>query len=118
MTDPRITPVKLNLKRDEKLEIQWQDGHSSLYTIGFLRKNCPCAGCREFREQQATKPRTSLTVLSKTSSGPLVARSAKLVGGYALQIEWSDDHDSGIYSFAYLREIDPGQTTPECFRAS
>jgi len=32
---------------------------------------------------------------------------AELVGNYALRIDWSDDHGSGIYSFEYLREISP-----------
>jgi DUF971 family protein len=30
-----------------------------------------------------------------------------LVGNYALRIDWSDTHGSGIYSFQYLREICP-----------
>jgi DUF971 family protein len=33
--------------------------------------------------------------------------SAKMVGNYAIQIDWSDQHGSGIYSFDYLREISP-----------
>jgi DUF971 family protein len=30
-----------------------------------------------------------------------------MVGNYALKIQFSDGHDSGIFSFAYLREICP-----------
>jgi DUF971 family protein len=48
-----------------------------------------------------------LTVFSKTSEGPLTATNAQLVGGYALRVEFSDGHDTGIYSFNYLREICP-----------
>ena len=29
------------------------------------------------------------------------------VGRYAIQIDWSDGHDTGIYPFARLRELDP-----------
>ena len=107
--DPRITPLRLDLKRDKHLEIQWQDGKTSIYPVAYLRKHCPCASCRTFREEQEKKARTSLTVFSKTSEGPLTATSAKLVGGYAIQIEWSDSHDTGIYSFEYLREISPDE---------
>jgi len=109
--DPRTTPLRLNLKRDEKLEIEWQDGHASTYPVRYLRANCPCAGCKTFREEQAAKPKTRLTVFagSNTSEGPLTAVTAQLVGGYAIQIEWSDHHNSGIYSFQYLREIDPAE---------
>jgi DUF971 family protein len=108
--DPRTTPIKLDLKRDERLTIQWQDGQSSVYPLAYLRKHCPCATCKTFREEQAKKPRTSLTVFSKTSDGPLTATHAELVGGYALRIDWSDQHSSGIYSFQYLREISPTST--------
>jgi DUF971 family protein len=31
-----------------------------------------------------------------------------MVGNYAIRIRFSDGHDTGIYSWAYLREIDPG----------
>jgi len=105
--DARITPLRLNLKRDEKLEIQWQDGHVSNYPVRYLRKHCPCAACKTFREEQASKPRTSLTVFSKTAEGPLAATGAELVGGYAIRIDWSDQHNSGIYSFEFLRSISP-----------
>jgi DUF971 family protein len=107
--DPPATPLRLNLKRDEKLEIHWQDGRVSNYPIRYLRANCPCASCKSFREEQAAKPKSRLTVLagSNVSEGPLIAVTAQLVGGYAIQIEWSDHHNSGIYSFQYLRDIDP-----------
>jgi DUF971 family protein len=34
--------------------------------------------------------------------------SAEMVGNYALRIRFSDGHDTGIYTWSYLREIDPG----------
>lgn len=105
--DSCSTPIRLNLKRDEHLEIEWQDGLKSIYPLDYLRKHCPCASCKSFREEQAQKPRTSLTVFSKVSEGPLRATHAELVGGYAIRIDWSDQHSSGIYSFTYLREISP-----------
>src|SRR5678815_3459051 len=77
--DPALTtPLRLDLKRDEKLVIEWQDGHVCTYPLAYLRKNCPCATCKTFREEQAQKPRTRLTVFSKTSEGPLTARHCLL----------------------------------------
>ena len=103
---PQITPVRLNLKKDEKLEIEWQDGHRCVYTLSYLRTMCPCALCKTVREEAKTK-RSLLNILPGNFADPLTAVSAALVGNYALQIEWSDQHGSGIYSFAYLREICP-----------
>jgi len=36
-----------------------------------------------------------------------------MVGNYAIRIDWSDDHGSGIYSFQYLREICPDYKKPQ-----
>jgi DUF971 family protein len=30
-----------------------------------------------------------------------------MIGGYALQPRWRDGHSSGLYTFQYLRRIDP-----------
>ena len=110
---PATTPTRLNLKKDEKLEITWQDGLSSTYSISYLRTMCPCAVCREVREQDKLKKKKPLLpILPGNFSAPLAAVSAELVGNYALRIDWSDDHGSGIYSFDYLRSISPDQKAP------
>lgn len=109
---PQTTPRRLNLKRDERLEIEWQDGQVCVYKIAYLRSMCPCAQCRTVREGAAApageaKKKPLLTILPGNYAKPLQATAAELVGNYALRIDWSDDHGSGIYSFAYLREICP-----------
>jgi DUF971 family protein len=110
---PQTTPLKLNLKKDEKLEIQWQDGERSTYTVSYLRTMCPCAQCKGVRESAAKKPKTSLSILPGNFAAPIVATAAEFVGNYAIRIDWSDDHGSGIYSFEYLRQISPEhQATP------
>jgi DUF971 family protein len=106
-TDPRTTPLRLDLKRDEKLEIQWKDGTVCTYSISLLRAKCPCASCKTVREEQTGRKKPLLQILPGNYANPLSALSAELVGNYALKIEWSDNHGSGIYSFAYLREICP-----------
>ena len=103
---PDITPLKLNLKRDEKLDIVWQDGRVSTYSLSYLRTRCPCTSCKVVREENAQK-KSLLTILPGNFADPLTVKSAKLVGNYALQLDWSDDHGSGIYSFEFLREIAP-----------
>ena len=105
---PQTTPTRINLKRDEKLEIDWQDGHKSVYTISHLRTMCPCALCREVR-QEAKPKKSLLTILPGNFSQPLSALSAEMVGNYAIRIEWSDGHGTGIYSFQYLRDLVAGQ---------
>lgn len=56
--------------------------------------------------------RNPLTVLPSSASGqPLTIADAEVVGTYALKVVFSDGHDTGIYSWAYLREIDPARPT-------
>ncbi len=101
------TPLRLNLKKDERLEIEWQDGVRSVYPIAMLRAMCPCAICREIRQQKSPARAMSLQVLPGNYARPVVVVDAELVGNYAIRLDWSDDHGSGIYSFQYLREISP-----------
>jgi len=48
-----------------------------------------------------------LTILPGNFTEEIKVVDAQLVGNYALKIVWSDGHDSGIYSFRYLRDICP-----------
>jgi DUF971 family protein len=103
----QLTPTRLDLKRDEKLEIDWADGRRCVYPLTLLRSLCPCAQCKAQREEQARQPRTRLSILPGNYAGDIKVVHAELVGNYALRIDWSDNHGSGIYSFEYLREICP-----------
>ena len=42
-------PTDLKLTDDQTLQITWADGHVRRYDIAELRKQCPCANCREKR---------------------------------------------------------------------
>ena len=80
------------------LGIQWSDGHKGVYPVRFLRQRCPCAACTdEWTGELRLKP----------DDVPLLIRleDVEPVGRYALQFKWSDGHDSGIYSFTFLRKI-------------
>lgn len=100
-----VIPVKLDLARDKGLAIEWSDGATSYFSIAYLRRMSPSADMIELRAQMQRNP---LTVLpASATSGPLTALAAELVGNYALRIRFSDGHDTGIYSWQYLRSIDP-----------
>ena len=96
-----VAPKKLSLDRHKQLEITWEDGTQTVLPIGVLRAKCPCATCRESR----SKPVKRLNILVGNFDQPLYILGAEMVGNYALRIDWSDKHSSGIYSFTYLREL-------------
>jgi len=96
------------------MEIEWKDGHCSAYTFKFLRDACPCALCEDERGKagrnagEAAKAAPGTLPMFKPAAKALAADA---VGKYALKFSWNDNHDLGIYSWAYLREVCP---CPEC----
>ncbi len=102
-------PVDIAVSRERReLRIRWQDGHESAYSFDLLRKECPCALCVEQRAT-AEKPVPTLNVLTGpvVKRGEVQATEVKPIGRYAINFAWSDGHDSGIYSFDYLRLLCP-----------
>jgi ATP-binding protein involved in chromosome partitioning len=79
-----------------KITIKWSDGHVTIYPARDLRLACRCAMCIE---EMSGKP-----LLEPTSVPENVrANRMSLIGQYAVSIEWSDGHTSGIYNFRDLR---------------
>ncbi len=100
-------PVHLDLKKDRGLTVEWRDGRTSYYPIPYLRKMSPSAETKTLREEMARNPLTVLPSRPGGDRGPITAVGAEMVGNYALRITFSDGHDTGIFSWRYLREIDP-----------
>ena len=100
-----MQPASIDLKKDRGLTIAWADGSSSYYSIRYLRRHSPSAEMRQLREEMDQNP---LTVLpGGVGDSDIVATDAELVGNYAIRIEFSDGHRTGIYTWDYLRQIDP-----------
>lgn len=104
--------MHLDLEKNRGLTITWEDGTTSFYPIAYLRKNSPSADARELRSQMARNPLTVLPA-SSSSGAPLTATDAQMVGNYAIRIVFSDGHDTGIFSWDYLKRIDPAHVRPE-----
>ena len=82
----------------DDLTIVWRDGVVAHYPFLFLRDGCPCASCvDELTGEKMLDP--------KKIPPDIHVRKADYVGNYALRIQWSDGHDTGIYAFRYLREL-------------
>ena len=113
------TSVKVHVKTGAGVDITWADGHTSHFDFPFLRDHCPCATCNDERAK-----RESLAAMNLPTS-PLLpmykpktkARAAKSLGNYALQIEFTDGHSTGIYSYDFLRTICPCEECAREFRS-
>ena len=100
-------PTEIDLKKDRGLTVVWDDGTSSYYSIRYLRRHSPSADMRQLREEMDRNP---LAVVP--GGAEVVATDAELVGNYAIRIEFSDGHRTGIYTWEYLRRIDPANEAP------
>ena len=97
-------PQKLELIDDDRLRITWSDSQVREYPIAELRERCPCATCREKRDAPPPPP-TQLPVLSTAEAAPLKITGMRPVGNYAYSIEFSDGHNTGLYTLEHLREL-------------
>ena len=119
--DPRKQPtdVKVRVSTGEGVDIKWSDGHSSHYDFTYLRDRCPCAHCRDERKKkESLKPPPTAGAVLPMFKPKATAKSAGATGAYAIHIEFTDGHSTGIYSFGYLREICPCADCKEAFRMS
>jgi DUF971 family protein len=100
----QTTPTDVRLKlKDQELQITWADGKVSVFSLPYLRGKCPCAACRTEQEQ---RQKAVLPILSTRPTEDLRAVDGWPVGNYAIQIIWSDGHNTGIFDFRYLRGLD------------
>src|SRR3972149_2572928 len=99
-----VQPTKLELTSDNRLRIAWSDDQVREYTIRQLRENCPCATCRE-GPSAPPPPTTQLNVISIADARPLKIAAMKPVGHYAYGIDFSDGHNTGIFTLELLREL-------------
>ncbi len=98
-----MKPTSMKQTSKETLEVRWDDGHLSSFPIAALREACPCASCK------------GETILFETYAPPkqVVApgrfdlKAIRPVGSYAAQFVWGDGHETGLYSWEYLRGICP-----------
>jgi DUF971 family protein len=125
--DTRKKPIeiKVNVSTGTGVDVTWSDGHASHYDFPYLRDHCPCALCNDERAKKSSRTGGAPAgPLSGTLSSALLpmykpkvtARSASAVGSYAVQINFSDGHTAGIFSFEHLREICPCEDCAREFR--
>ena len=90
-------PVELRLKKAEKvLEVAYDDGSRFSLPAEYLRVESPSA------EVQGHGPSQKKIVPGRRH---VKIAAIEPVGHYAIRIVFDDRHDTGIYSWAYLREL-------------
>ncbi|HEU5236800.1 MAG TPA: DUF971 domain-containing protein [Pyrinomonadaceae bacterium] len=93
-----IEPREISQESNALVRITWADGEICDYQAARLRRACPCAQCvNEWTGERTLKP--------ELISDEVEIKDLSIVGRYALNFRWSDGHETGIYSFQYLRDL-------------
>ena len=88
------------LRAERRLEVDFDDGVTYSLPAELLRVESPSA------EVQGHSPRQKQTVAGKRGVGFVAVEP---VGHYAVRIVFDDGHNTGIYSWRYLREMGENQ---------
>src|SRR5437879_6621234 len=102
--------VKVNLHNGTGMEIVGKDRHISNYSFTFPRDACPRALCEEERSKTRRQPgdppklAPGALPMFKPAAKP---NQAEPVGRYAIKFMWNDNHDLGLYSWQFLRDVCP-----------
>jgi DUF971 family protein len=106
LPEVRLEPTNIQQIGNE-LAIQWNDGTESYLDLQFLRRACPCAACGGEPDVLGNILRPNVSY----SDNSFELAGFEIVGGYAIQPRWADGHNTGIYSFQYLRRLSHPVTT-------
>jgi DUF971 family protein len=91
----QATEIKLRT-RSRVLEVTFDDGAKFLLPFEYLRTHSPSA------EVKGHGPGQEVLVTGKQDVG---IRAVEPVGQYAVKLVFDDGHDSGLFSWKYLREL-------------
>jgi ATP-binding protein involved in chromosome partitioning len=93
-----IAPIGFQRQGNTGLIIVWNDRKRSSFEVRTLRLSCPCAVCvNEWTGKKMLDP----------ADIPADVRPLRIfsVGRYAMGVEWSDGHSTGIFGYDYLRRL-------------
>jgi DUF971 family protein len=88
------------------LLIEWADGAVQRIPFARLRAACPCAAC----SGEMGRP-GRFDVRPQLQPGEDELADINLVGLYGLGMTWANGHDTGIYTFEYLRRLGDAAAT-------
>lgn len=92
-------PLEISKTSPREIQVRWDDGRVSVYSIHYLRAECTCARCvNEITGMRILDPRTI--------AEDLTVQHAEHVGRYGIKFRFSDGHDDGIYTWERLRALD------------
>lgn len=92
-----MTPTEIKLRRNSRLlVVTFDDGTSFEYPFEYLRVHSPSAEVKGHGPGQERL---------QTGKENVVITAIEPVGHYAVRLVFDDGHNTGLYTWAYLREL-------------
>ena len=92
-----MIPTEIRLRRNSRvLAITWEDGAAFELSFEYLRVHSPSAEVRGHGPGQETL---------QVGKENVQITNIEPVGHYAVKLVFDDGHDTGLYSWSYLREL-------------
>lgn len=96
--DRSTTPCRVESHSPTEMLLEWTNGARYAVPYFELRYYCPCANCVDEHTGVRTLKRENV----KADVRPT---GVNAVGRYAIQMNWSDRHSTGMYPFDLLYSI-------------
>lgn len=96
-----MNPKQIKIIDKSKLYIKWSDDSENTISLKYMRDECPCATCKG----ETVLFKTYKTAAKNITENSYAVKDIKQVGGYAIQIFWKDGHNTGIYSWDYIKTL-------------
>ena len=97
-----LVQFKKNQQDSSTYHLKFSDGYEMDLSSRLLRDNCPCASCSGeevlFRKYEPVNK-------GSVSDEGYILEQAQMVGNYAIQFFWKDGHNTGIYTWDFLRKM-------------
>ncbi len=98
-------PLRIGRRDPRRLVLEWRDGFAADLSAADVRRACPCARCvHEVTGEPLLDP--------ATVRDDLEHQHVELVGRYALGIRFADGHQTGIFTWPFLRRLAEGWRRP------
>jgi DUF971 family protein len=93
------SPQNIRVLRDQRiLELSWDSTDTSRLQFADVRRDCHCAVCvDEISGKRLLDP--------AAVPDDLGLEDISISGNYALRIRWSDQHDSGLFTWTHLHDL-------------
>lgn len=103
----QLLQFKRNTDTETSYHLKFSDGMEFDINARELRNNCPCASCKG---EEVLLHKYEPVNKQPVGEAGYILEKAEPVGSYALKLIWKDGHDTGIYSWDYLRKLAPNKS--------